>query len=347
MRVLALVAPLLLLGGCLGDGGDDASALEAIAACRAQPPVEHTLFFAEGLRLVPTLPAAGSAPGNAFSSGFLTNDLKEWLSDPVTDGLWLVGPVTLDYWVRAVGTPAPLAVDPNQPGDGYHFFNQFGSDRSLQPAYATEFAPIAPTPGEVTHYTEVLANAGQESLAPGGFVVERGDRVRVLLTDLTLDGPDGSGHDILFGGDTPSQVRFLARCFPDLRWTGSVVEDAAISLPGNGALLTGAIPPTEGLNLQTVSVLLPADTQRMTVRLTQGTDANAGAKDDIDLVLVERGGNRTYSVGSPYSDEAGTLWLDNLAEHFPAGAIDIQVHSYSGFAYEGRLVVSAERAALR
>lgn len=343
MRLLTAAALALLLSGCLAAPGDDGSAdvLAALDACRQAPAAEHVLFFAAGHNLVPALPATGSEPGNAFSSGFLTNDLKEWLSEPVPAGLWLVGNVTLEYWVRSTGTPGPLPIG-GDPGEAYHFFTQLGSDRSLQPSYNTEYSAVAPVPGAVDHYVEDFP------MPPGGFVVEAGDKVRVLLTDLTLDnGPDGSGHDVLFGGETPSQVRFTARCYPAFSWPRSdVLVDEDVSLPGNQGLLTGQVPPTEGVNLQTVDVTVPFDAQRLSVRLTQTDDATP-AKDDIDLVLVDGDdANRTWSIGSPYSDEQGALWLDNLRSVFPGGRLQVQVNSYSGAGYTGRLVVTAERASL-
>lgn len=346
MRIgwLALVAMAGLAGlsGCLSDdgtAGPDPAVVKALDACRAGTPTEETLYFGPRHTLLREMPAAGSEPGNAFSSGFLTNDLKEWLSEPAAAGLWLLDEVTVEYWVESVGTPAPLAVDPNQPGNGYHFFVQFGSDRSLQPSYATQFAPVLPVPGTVDHYTHTL------TMPEGGFVVEAGDRVRFLLTDLALDGPDGSGHNVLYGGETPSSIRFRATCFPTLSWTSTVVLDEAISLPGNQGLLTGGVPPTEGVNLQTLAFVVPPNTQRLTVRLTQDDDANP-VKDDIDLVLLEHAGVHTYSIGSPYSDETGTLWSDNLALHFPFDEVDVEVNSYSGVDYAGRLVITAETARL-
>lgn len=340
------LAPLLLtaaLAGCLDDdstgSGVDPKVLSAVDACRQGPITSTTLFFGPRHTLQRTLPEAGSEPGNAFSSGFLTNDLKEWLGEPAAEGQWLTGEVTVEYWVRNTGSPAPLAVDPTKPGEGYHFFAQFGSDRSLQPAYATQFDTVAPLPDTVEHYIATF------TLAEGGFVVEKGDRVRFLLTDLALDGPDGSGHDVLFGGDTPSQVRFSARCYPTLAWTSMTVVDETINLPGNQGLLTGGIRPTEGFNFQIVAFTFPPGTQRMTVTLTQQDDLNQ-VKDDIDLVLYEHAGAHEYGIGSPYSDEAGTLWQDNLASHFPYGEIDLQVNSYSGVDYTGRLLVTVETARL-
>lgn len=341
VRVLAVLV-FLLLAGCLSSSGEPAgarAAVDAWEACRQAPTSSFTWFFAPGHHLAEQTPDAGAEPGNAFSSGFLTNDLKEWLSDPVPAGLWVVGNVTLEYWVRSTGSPAPLAIG-GEAGEGYHFFNQFGSDRTLQPSYATEYSTVAPLPGAVDHYTELLP------MPEGGFVVEAGDSLRVLLTDLALDGPQGSGHEVLFGGDTPSQVRLEARCFPTLAWPHTdLLLDEAVSLPGNQGLLTGRVPPTEGLNLATFDILVPADAQRLTVRLSQdASDANQ-AKDDIDLELHDAELNRTWGIGSPYSDEQGALWQDNLA-WLTTGNLQVRVNSYSGIGYTGRIVVTAERAVL-
>jgi hypothetical protein len=342
------VAVLLLVGilaGCLsGPAPADERAIDAWKHCRAEPAKAQTLFFASGLALVPQKPTnPGAAPGNAFSSGFLTDDLKEWLSAPVTDGMWLVGDLTLEYWVRSTGSPAPLAIG-GDTGEGYHFFNQVGSDRSFQPNFGREYSTAAPLPGTVDHYTETIP------MPPGGFIVEAGDRVRVLLTDLAVDslsadGPS-SGHDVLFGGDTPSQIRFTARCFPRLSWPESdTLLDEDVVLQGNQGLLTGGVPPREGFNVQTFNVTIPEGTQRVSVRITQTSDPNP-VKDDIDLTLLEVDGSGNWSIGSPYASERGALWQDNLAATFPQGRIMVQVNSYSGAAYEGRVVVTAERATL-
>lgn len=332
---VAVLAVAAVLSGCLNGPNPEVAGLEAIADCRDQPAVEHVLYFGPGPRLQETLPPAGFVPGNAFSSGFLTNDLVEWLSEPVVDGLWLVGNVTLDYYVRSTGTPAPLVIG-GEPGTGYHFFNQFGSDRSLQPAYAVEYSDVAPAAGTVDHYNETL------ELPLGGFVVERGDRVRVLLTDLALDSPSGGGHDVLFGGETPSQVRFTAKCWTHVRWTEVEASQTGITLPANQGLLTGAIPASQA-NSQEVPFTIPDGVERVSIRLEQTGDSNP-VKDDVDIVLLDTARLPAWSIGSPYSDEAGALWLDNLQAYFPGQFFTVQVNSYSGVAYTGALTVTFESA---
>ncbi|MEA3203327.1 MAG: hypothetical protein QOI63_1002, partial [Thermoplasmata archaeon] len=246
-------------------------------------------------------------------------------------GLWLVGNATLSFWASSAGLPAPVVTSGT--GQGYLFFDQFGSDRSLQPSYATEYGPPYQPAGTVTHYEETLA------MPVGGFVVEKGQRVRVLLTDLALEGQDGGGHAILFGGATPSQVRFTARCYPAFAWSGGQVVDQAVLLPGNQGAVTHAAAPKQGVNQARVEVDLPPGTGRLTIHLAQGTDANPG-KDDLDLTLLDASGEPLWSIGSPYADESGTLWQDNLAQF--GGHMTVQVDSYSGVAYQGRLTVLAE-----
>ncbi|HJQ92693.1 MAG TPA: hypothetical protein VJ874_00235 [Candidatus Thermoplasmatota archaeon] len=333
---LPAILAVLLAAGCLDGGPTEGNAIAAIADCRAQPPVRHILFLGPAMGLQPGLPPAGHAPGNSFRNGFLTNDLKEWLSAPQPAGLWLVGNVTIDYWVRSTGTPAPLVVG-GEPGEGYHFFNQFGSDRSFQPAYAVEYSDAFPQEGTIDHYVESLA------LEPGGFVVEPGDRVRLLLTDLALDSPGGGGHDVLFGADHPSFVSFTARCWPDLVWqTEEVLLDQPVSLAANQGLLFGGFADDRQkneANQAQFEVTVPPGTGRLTVQLRQTTDANP-AKDDVDITLLDRSGAPAWSIGSPYSDESGALWTDNLAAKFPTGEMTVQVDSYSGVAYSGHLLVT-------
>jgi hypothetical protein len=341
MRALPALLAVLLFAGCLGGVPSDTKAVQAIASCRELPAAAYTVYFGPAMRLQNTSAPAGYASGNSFSSAFLDNDLKEWLSDPVTAGLWLTGNVTLEYWVRSTGAPAPVAVNRNEPGRGYHLFSQFGSDRSLQPSTAVEYSDIAPMAGTIDHYTETLA------MPPGGFVVEAGDRIRVLLTDLALDGPSGGGHDVLFGGDTPSQVRFEARCWPAVHWSDpDTLLDHDVSIPANQGLLTGAVPKGAS-NQARFPVEVPAGTQRLTITLVQGNDPNP-IKDDVDINLLDRSGKAVWSIGSPYSNETGTLWGDNLDAVFPGAEHDliVEVESYSGVAYQGHLSVVAERALL-
>jgi hypothetical protein len=341
VRLLLPVAfAALLAAGCLGGTPPAERATQAIDLCRTAPVTQHTLYFGPALRLQNATAPAGYATGNAFSSGFLTNDLKEWLSDPQGSGLWIVGDVTLEYWVRSTGSPAPLALNPASPGQGYHFFNQFGSDRTFQPAFATEYSDVAPMAGKVDHYTETLR------MPEGGFVVEAGDRVRVLLTDLALDSGSGGGHDVLFGGDTPSQVRFTARCWPELRWQGGQVTDEAVSMPANQGLLLGGaanVPKSTAANQARIPVQLPPHTGRLTVKIVEDATAKP-VKDDVDINLLDRSGKAVWSIGSPYSDESGTLWADNLAPLFPDGSLTVEVESYSGVDYHGRVTVVAESA---
>jgi hypothetical protein len=334
MRPLLAFAAVLLLAGCVQPFQADQGALDAVASCRDRAATARTLYFGPGLHLGPDAPsAAGSVAGNAFSNAFLTNDLKQWLSDPV-DGLWLVGNVTLELWVRSTGTPAPVVLS-GPVGEGYQLFDQFGTDRSFQPSYATEYGPPLAQAGTVTHYTEALA------MPKGGFVAEPGDRLRVLVTDLALDDPaGGGGHDVLFGGATPSQVRFTATCYPRLAWQSQTVVDTTVDLPANRGLLTGAVPAEQGVNVDLTSANLPQGSERVTITLQQTGDRNP-LKDDVDLVLRDTKGDAVWSIGSPYSDEAGTLWADNLHALFPDGRFTVEVDSYSGVAYSGRLVVTA------
>ncbi len=336
MRILFLVLALAFVSGCLGGskGGGEPTA-DADSCATQLAPVQY--YFSAGHSLVNgTVPAKGSEPGNAFSSGFLTNDLKEWLSEPVEVGIYIIGIVTLDYWAESTGSPAPLAIG-GSPGEAYHFFNQFGTDRTLQPSYATEYSSVALMPGDIDHYTASL------EMPPGGFFVESGDRLRVLLTDLALDGTEGSGHNILYGGETPSSISFEALCIPTVDWLpGQGGKEQDISIAANQGLLTGAIPAGDN-NRADVGIIVSHATQRMTITLTQTNDRNP-VKDDIDIELLDANGTVVWSIGSPYSDEAGTLWGPNLDAIGLRGEATVRVNSYSGFAYTGHVSVVQENA---
>jgi hypothetical protein len=174
-------------------------------------------------------------------------------------------------------------------------------------------------------------------------VVEKGQRVRVLLTDLALDGSGGAGNDILYGAGTPSQVRFTARCYPAFSWSGASVKDAPVLIPTSQGAATHAVPAQQGINRVRIEVPFPPGAQRVTVTLTQTTDPNP-AKDDVDMTLLDANGRALWTIGSPYSDESGTLWQDNLAPF--EGHMTVQVDSYSAAAYQGHLSVIAEMARL-
>jgi len=163
--------------------------------------------------------------------------------------------------------------------------------------------------------------------------------VRLLLTSLVLDDAEGSGHDILFGGETASRITYLARCYPERSWTETGRQESTVDLVGNQGLLTGAVPPTEGVNTKTVPFTLDADTERLTVSIAQ--EGGTEPKDDIDLTIVGPDGD-AWSIGSPYADESGTLWKANLDAYLPPGDHAVRVDSYSGKAYSGTLTIVQE-----
>lgn len=297
-----------------------------------------TLWFDAG-RLETQRPLAGEHPGNGFTEAFLTDALETWDSAPIEHGLVITGDVTLEYWARNSGAPAPVIIG-GEPGEGYHFFNQFGSDRTFQPAYAVEYADTASAPGDVDHYNETL------TMPPGGFFIEPGDRVRVLLTSLVLDDEDGSGHDILFGGDTPSRVQFDADCWEPPEYGEPTVVRQQLELVGNQGLLTGAIPATEGVNYGVVWFDLVPDTVRLTASFTQTTQVNP-LKDDLDMTLIDAAGEPVWSAGSPYSTESATLWKANLDELMPPGRYGVRVDSYSGTATTIEVTIQQDPAEAR
>ncbi len=334
---------LLASAGCLDDAADaidDAfdSAIGA-SACLFSGDEDAVFYFGPAHTLSLEAPAgAGSEGGNAFSSAFLTNDLKEWLSAPVEDGFVMTGTVILEYWAQSTGSPAPLMVG-GDTGEGYHFFNQLGSDVAVAPSYVVEYAEAAMAPGTIRHYVHEF------EMPEGGFVVESGDSLRVLLTSLATDGPDGGGHIIHYGGEMPSQVRFDADCYAKRDWieaAAPVVE--AVSLPFNQGLLTGAVPAEEGVNAALVPFDLAEATDRLTVKILADAGNPNPTKDDIDITITDVDGNPVWGGSTPYTDETLRAWRANFDATMPPGRYHVEVASYSGIGYSGQVeIVQEER----
>lgn len=333
MRVFLVVAAALpiLWAGCSGP-----APLDLVECDGAFHPVR--LFLGPDLSLRDTVPSAGSVPGNSFAGAFLTDDLDEWLSQSILEPLHLEGDVKLTLFVRFEGSPAPIPR--GDPGDGYQFFNQFGSDRTFQPGFAVEAADAAQVPGTQAKFIETIA------LPESGFELEAGDRVRLLLTSLAADSQTGSGHAILYGNPHASHLDFQARCAPSVQWMPLDDRVHDIEIIGNQGLFTGQLgqPELAAYNTATVPLALQPETKRLTIDLAQGSDPNP-AKDDIDLDIVAANGTALWSIGSPYSNEHGVLWDANLAWLHERGATSIRVNSYSGVAYQGTLSITQERAA--
>ena len=338
MRGAWTVALLLfpLTAGCLDAGtvfGSDPDA----ASC-TQTVVPYMFWLDAGLSLSPTAPSSsGKTDGNAFSNAFLVDEADEWLSDPFMDGIRILGDVTLDLWVERQGTPAVFVDQATpDPSQGWQFFTQFGTDRGFAPDYHNVHGDTVAEPGTVTQYAQEF------TMPEGGLVVERGDRLRLLLTSLVLDSTDDGSHAILWGGDTPSALSFEAVCYVDRDWAFEDGDATSISLAGNQGLLTGAVPEEEGFNIQSVPFTLRAATERLTITLEQDPNTVAVPKNDMDVVVLDASGAQVWSVGSPYSDEAGRLWKQNLDAFMPPGDYTAQVHSYSGKQYTGTLTITQE-----
>lgn len=332
--LLALVA--VSLAGCLGGSEprlEEVGAEDDAGLCGLDAPREVTLWLRD-LSLVPELPEAGATAGNGFDEAFLTNELDEWtLEAPRT--FRLVGDVSLEFWARGHAMPAPIVLG-GDPGEGYHFFNQFGTDRGFVESYAVEYAPVVDDGTTVRHYRETFA------MPEGGVLVESGDTVRLLLTNLVLDEPGGRGPDILWGGETPSALTFTAVCEETPAWTEADRDEVPVSVATNQGLLTGAVPAEEGVNYALVPFMLHPGTDRLTITLEQAAATNP-TKDDMDLTVLDGSGDPVWSIGSPYTDEVGTRWRANLDASMPPGDYTVRVDSYSGTAYEGTVTVVQHR----
>ncbi|HET6399706.1 MAG TPA: hypothetical protein VFH47_09160 [Candidatus Thermoplasmatota archaeon] len=322
--LLAVTVASLLLAGCTASDRtrDAAGCFDGAQA--------FTWFLQPDGSLGPRRPGAQGAvalPG--FRNAFLEDAPAPFLSEPLAHGLHILGNVTLRVWLRNEGGPAPMALG-GEAGEGYHLFAQVGSDRALAPGYIVEYGQALPFPGTVSSYDRGIDPGA------GGFVVEAGHRLRVLLTSLALEDGRG-GHSVLVGGARASHVELVATCVPLAAWRPLDARDVDVFLPGNQGLLTGAVPSRENVNVLHVPLDVHPDAQRVSIHLRALSQGEP--KDDIDLTVLGADG-RTWSGGSPAVDESVLLYGPNL--DVLGRNLVIRVDSYSGIDYQGRLSITQD-----
>ncbi len=311
-----------------------------VTECGDEPAREYRFFFGPELGLNESMPPAGSHPGNGFNEAFLTNNLVTWTSAPVAEGLLIEGNVSLEAWVDVVGTTAPP--DTSQPRRAYTFFNQFGSDRAFQSGFATETVPAEQVAG-LHHLNETLV------MPAGGFTVEKGDRLRVLITSLITDTATGPGTTVMYGPTMPSQIRFSARCTPPVEWLPQRYLRQPIVLPANQGMLAG-LPGVDCVNTPTDAVCLnrfeyPFTLENGTERLrifVRTQEADRVPKTDIDMRLTDPSGNVLYDASTPFVNETMVLWHDNLHAFLPPGNYVLRADLYGGAGYSGLLEIALE-----
>lgn len=327
-RGILALALLVPLAGCAsGPAGPTTPAPPPHAHCEDQPFVPRTWFLAAGHALANASGAAGEEPGDDAREAFVAEP-RPWDSAPLAEGIELNGSFAFDLWVRVDG--APLAAPPTPSMDA--FVVQAGSSRALSSGAASAPAPAAAPPGTVVHLNLTLG------LPPGGFVIEQGERVRLLVTSLVA-----GGTTVLVGGGTPSQVRVAARCSEPRDWVEKRTLAFPVLLPASQGSLTHAVPPQEGVNRLTVPFDLEAGTARLSVLLR----APAGrVKGDMDLTLLDADGTALYQAASPFANETMVLWPGNVAALLHEGGhYSVRVDSYSGTNYSGRLTIRLEELA--
>jgi len=333
-----------MLGGCAQPQVSPPPAPPHELACADLPPASFVYYFGPGMSLNQTRPAsAGSVAGNGFRQAFVSNDLATWLSAPVQQGFVIEGNVSLDFWVEVSGPLAPP--EQSDPSMAYAFLNQFGSDRAFQSGYAKETLPTNSVQGTF-HFNETL------TLPAGGFTVEKGGRLRALITSLVADAADGPGTHVLFGGNTPSQIRFTAHCAPSIEWQlkrdlrQPVIilanQGGPTHLPGQPCL--PALVQEACVNRFDFGFTLENGTQRLRVFL-RSPAANSEPKTDADMRLLDGAGKVVYDASTPFVNETMVLWAENLAAFAPPGPYTLRVDLYSGADYSGLLEIAMEHDA--
>lgn len=316
-----------LLAGCTESPPMPTTSAAPHVHCEDQPFTPRVLYLAEGHRLANASGAASSTPGNDVRETFVAEP-QPWDSEPLAEGLQMNGTVEFELWVRIDGA-APVS---SQPGSSLRFILQAGSDRALSSGTASEEGPAFAPPGTIVHLNLSLP------LPEGGFTVEAGQSVRMLAASLVAGS---QGTTVLHGGDTPSQMRFQARCSEGREWL--LRRDLAfpVILPSNQGSFTQAVPPQEGVNRMTAEFDLEEGTDRLTISLRQAS--NPRIKSDMDVTLLDGQGTVLYEAYSPFANETIVLWPENVAALLQTGGhYVVIVDSYSGNNYSGKLTIRME-----
>lgn len=293
------------------------------------------------MRLNETAPeTAGRAPGNGFDEAFLTNGLVTWLSSPVPRGMRIDGNVTLEAWIDVTGQLGYPSLA--EPGTDYAFLNQFGSDRGFQSSYVREDLAATELQG-IVHLNETFV------MPPGGYVIEKGDRLQLLITSLILDDGGDPGTFVLFGGDTPSRLTFTASCYASVEWSMQrylrqpVVmagnQGGPIGVPGVGCTTIG--PQDLCLNRFEYDFTLENGTDRLRVFIRTAA-ADQQPKRDMDVRLLNAAQEVVYDASTPFVNETFVLWRANLDAFLPPGPYTVRCDLYSGANYSGLLEIAME-----
>jgi len=248
-------------------------------------------------------------------------DVQPWLSPPLPTGLRVLN-ASLSIQVEGSGPTVP----PDAPDALYV---QVGSDLAL----ASGDAAVAWTPS-----TSVAASEGPLGLPKGGFTVEAGHRVQLLVTSL-VEGPSGPAQVRL---GNASALRLTAVCAPEREFLAARDFKTPVLLPASQGSFTHTVPAEEGLNRQTVAFDLPNGTARLRIYLRQAHPPRV--KGDVDFTLLDGLGRVVATAGSPSANETLVLWPENLAALAPPGHYTVRVDSYSATNYAGTLDVVFDEA---
>jgi hypothetical protein len=333
MRFLLMLLVALSFSGCVGDETNQYPTM----ASTCDEPELFRLYLTPDHRF--SLEATnGTADGNGFVEGFLTNDMEEFRSSMDEILYNSVGYVQLEDHVRwvmdgnfsyqlAVETGVAVApiVSTSEPTTGYHFFNQFGTSQGFTPGYDVFYADTVTT-GQEYFYL------GGWALPAGGYRIEGDDELRLLLTNLVL--PDESAQNPRINTGS-SWIEFTAYCEPMPTGLQQYQTSSAVDLPINQGLLTGAVPANEYNQIEIEYT--PTTESKVQFTLTGPDDI---PKDDVDMTFLYEG-VEIWSGGSPYTDEVATIWRENFDALGIDGPITVQINGYSTIDYSGELVITA------
>jgi len=319
MRGPSVLLAAILLAGCAGVATDTSSSAPSPPACGDEPP--HTMALALGPMhlLSNATSAAGTADLNQGHDAYV-GDVQPWLSAPLATGAHVLN-ASLSIRVQGMGPLLP-------PEATAPLYVQAGSDAALASADAV---------GQWSTGASDMGWEGYLSILKGGFDVEAGQRVQLLVTSLIEGVPDPAR--VVLGNQ--SVLTLTTVCAPAREFLVAHDLKTPVLLPASQGSFTHTVPPQEGVNRQTVPFDLPNGTSRLRIFLREPHPPKV--KGDVDVTLLDATGKTVAVAGSPAPNETLILGPANLAALAPPGHYQVRVDSYSATNYAGTLDIVLEQ----
>lgn len=323
MRTLSTVLLTLAVvaaSGCLvNPGGRD------YTPPPSPPPLEaRTWLLAPEYRLVEATSPLAASTVRAYPThnAYVNEDLEVWAADQAA-GLHIQSASLFVRYAVDEATVTPFG-DETDADTGTHFVFWLGS------------ASVYPGIGIVTGDRRVDTDRVYEarialSLPPGGLYIPADEPLELLVAPLLVNDEEGVNLHYLVGGtDSPSRIDLVARSWNGTQPNWEHIESSSHELEGNGGLFTGLL---QGFSdTYEMPVTIPVDAEAWRVDLVH--ESSLGTKGDLDMVLLRRGTEEVWAIGTtPYQSETIRALDDGLGL-LQGREWTLRVTAYSGLQNE-------------